>query len=137
MSETNSSESFIEKIHRFVECPICYLLPRTLPVSSCSRGHIVCESCRGNVHVCPLCRSSLYNNCTNAVAGLIIEVATHKCRYNMFGCSVKGNIQDIENHENHCKERTVHCPFVGCREEIQMKLFESHAITKECGIPIG
>ena len=137
MSDPQTEESFREKVQKIVECPICYTMPRTLPVASCNRGHLVCENCRANVHLCPLCRSSLYNNFTNAVAGSIIEIAVHKCRFQVFGCETQGSIQEIEMHEKNCSERTVHCPFVGCRNEIQMKTFETHAITNECGIPIG
>ena len=136
-SDSNFESIFIEKVTSYCQCPICYNLPRTLPVASCSRGHVICENCRSNVHLCPLCRGSLYNNCTNAVVGLICEAALHSCRFEPFGCGIRGSISNIEMHERGCPERTVHCPFIGCKKEVQMKGFEVHAITTECAIPIG
>ena len=32
-----------------LECPVCFSIPRELPIPSCSAGHIVCKSCRVEV----------------------------------------------------------------------------------------
>lgn len=40
------------------ECPVCfdYALP---PIMQCQSGHIVCQSCRQKLNLCPTCRGPL------------------------------------------------------------------------------
>ena len=36
-------------IQEDLECPVCFSIPRELPIPSCSAGHIVCQTCRVEV----------------------------------------------------------------------------------------
>ena len=48
---------------------------------------------------------------TNTLAGNICLIADHKCKNWSLGCGVKLKLKEIQQHEKHCPERTVECPF--------------------------
>lgn len=98
------------KIIDIIQCPVCFGLPRHLPVQSCSQGHIVCQSCKQSMTFCPICRGSLMSN-TNTIAGHLSSIVPHPCRFDVFGCAATHRIDTIEAHEKSCPERTVLCPF--------------------------
>lgn len=116
----------MSKLEESLECPICYNIPRVLPISSCEAGHIVCESCRKNVTQCPTCRRNLNSNCSNSIAGQLIDLVNFKCKYTYYGCKVKKKVNEIDNHEQCCFERTIICPLLNCVKVIQLKKFKEH-----------
>ena len=55
-------EPMIKKLKKEMECPVCYQIPTSLPIPTCSRGHIVCTECkkkipfsRNSEKPCPIC----------------------------------------------------------------------------------
>ena len=99
------------QVHSILECPICLRLPRSLPVLSCTSGHIICDYCAIDEDVtdCPQCREQMY--CTNTLAGQIASICIHPCSYNFLGCPVGMSMDEIESHEKVCPERTIKCIF--------------------------
>ena len=96
------------KVTQILECPICFRMPRELPVYGCSSGHIVCQSCMDEeVTDCPQCREQIY--CTNTIAGQLISIAVHSCSYDYLGCPVGLDMEEIKDHEKICPERTIRC----------------------------
>ena len=37
------AESTLTKLEESLECPVCYKIPRNVPISCCEAGHIVCQ----------------------------------------------------------------------------------------------
>ena len=127
--------NFQSKIEEILQCPVCFLIPRELPISSCSSGHIVCRGCRRNTQKCPTCRGQL--TCTNTVAGYMVQVVQHKCTFYVFDCPVTTSLNDIRNHEKICEKRTVVCPYKDCGRDINLANFESHAVDRECALDLN
>ena len=125
----------LTKLEDSLQCPICYKIPRELPIPSCEVGHIICRTCRTKINNCPTCRRCLANN-TNSLAGAQIILVNHKCKFSHYGCHVKMKIKEILFHEENCEERTVTCPRYKCKKEVQLKLFKNHALKEGCGISI-
>ena len=51
-----------DNIEQSLECPVCYKVPREVPVPCCVSGHIICKSCRSKMNECPTCRGWYYQN---------------------------------------------------------------------------
>ena len=117
-----------------LECPVCLLIPREGPVAMCSVGHIVCKTCKVNTKTCPTCRRPMLKEGTNTVVNKIIEQVPHPCKYKQFGCEVKKRHNDLVDHESRCPERTVKCPYLNCKKEIQIRKYNDHAaaFTSQC-----
>ena len=55
-----SSSISTEEIREYFECPICLLVPRPgTPIFACSQGHMVCNVCRPQIRLCPICRIAI------------------------------------------------------------------------------
>ena len=143
-TENNSDEEsfnieqaklMLKKLEKSLECPVCYNIPRDLPVSSCKAGHIVCKPCRSNLEDCPTCRRSLITKDTNSVVAHQINFVYHKCKYSFYGCRKKMQLNEIILHEETCNERTVICPRNKCKKIIQIRKFNQHAL-KECAVSL-
>jgi len=131
LSESDES-SLRRELESEVECPVCYNIPRTLPVPCCPAGHITCARCRSRVVHCPTCRRLLGDN-TSHLAAAIIDKVQHKCRFWEQGCGYKALLKDLEGHEVVCNERTIQCPLPnGCDEKVQLKNFYIHAMRNQC-----
>lgn len=126
--------SFQVKVEEIIECPVCFNIPRELPVPSCRAGHIVCRPCKKEMRLCPTCRHSL--NYTNTIVGNLAQLAEHKCSFRVFNCNVVTNIHDIIIHEKNCPERLVNCPFRECNKSIQLKKFEDHTVDEHCAVDL-
>jgi len=124
------------EIESVVECPVCYVIPRHLPIPCCPAGHILCQVCRARVLHCPTCRRQLEDN-TSSLAAALIEKVKHKCKFFDKGCTHKALLGDLTSHEATCPERTIHCPAPnGCDEIIQLKDFHQHAVRNGCSVAI-
>ena len=122
-----SMKEQIESLEANLECPVCLVLPRELPIPCCVSGHIVCRTCKEHVSNCPTCRQPMPENMTNSLAGALIEqTVKHKCKYNDQGCEVKMMLLDLKVHERKCPERTVLCPKEGCGAVVKLKEFDDH-----------
>ena len=111
-------------------CPVCFNVPRELPIPQCPAGHIVCKKCRPQLRECPTCRRRLFADNHSSIAAYLIDQVPHNCKFNEFGCKDKGLLSEIVIHEKKCPERTVRCAIKGCSEVVQLKKFPLH--TKEC-----
>ena len=70
-------------------------------------------------------------------AWLLVQLAEdpsvpHPCKYSQFGCDVKKPLKEIFEHEAKCPERTIKCPYLRCKEVIQIKKYHEHAMNSEC-----
>jgi len=55
-------------------CPVCYSRPTaSSPVYQCEHGHVVCASCYGRLHKCPVCRVRFYSPIRNLVAEKLVD----------------------------------------------------------------
>ena len=131
------AENFNEQVHSLIVCPVCYQIPRVVPVLACPGGHILCEQCGPKLVVCPLCRKTLYGENSNSVVGSIIEIAMHPCKYSIFQCSVEKPLSEIAQHEESCEQRTIICPYGGCKQEVQLRKYDLHSISNQCAIDLG
>ena len=126
-------KGLMTEIEASLECPVCLMIPREVPIPSCSAGHIICRPCRQNLTNCPTCRVSYNNNAitnTNSLASSMIETILHKCKYSHYQCHVKLKLNDIVKHEEKCPQRSTSCP--NCKQTVQLRKFEEHAIEKKC-----
>ena len=136
--ESNSNSENVEmaesmsNVEESLECPVCYKIPRELPISCCEAGHIICQSCRERVANCPTCRGSLDSNITSSLAGKQIMFVKHKCKFSFYGCETKMKLDQIIVHEETCPERAVTCPGTKCNDEVQMRKFNEHVRKKGC-----
>ena len=55
----------------------------------------------------------------------------------MFGCRHNYNFVEIKQHEKECPERTIKCPYVECKKDIQLKGYREHAMLKECAVDLN
>ena len=119
-----------------LQCPVCLLIPRALPVPACPSGHIICQGCREKVSLCPTCRRPFpaSPSLTNSIVGGLIEKVAHRCRH--VRCEVRMRLAEIIKHEEMCPERTVRCPYVKCGQEVQLRRFHQHALNKRCVVSL-
>ena len=76
----------VTKLSSMLECPVCFNVPRDLPIHQCPAGHILCKSCRTLVTDCPTCRQELTDSTSTLAAASMIELVPHKCKYSEYGC---------------------------------------------------
>ena len=130
----------VSDFEKDLECPVCFNIPRHLPIHSCPAGHIVCKTCKLRVKKCPTCRREFPKDkfeVTSSLAASMIFKVPHKCKYSDYGCDVKMKLKDITKHEDKCPEKTVRCPLSYCRKIVQLKEFQDHLNTENgCGFHI-
>ena len=117
MSEAKRLKGMQEEL----ECPVCFEIPRELPIPACPKGHIVCKTCRKNVETCPTCRADFRPGGVNIPVGAMIQKIPHKCKFSRYGCDVQMKLEDLVQHEKRCPERLVRCPDDACGKEVQIK----------------
>ena len=128
MAAATGFESFLEEL----ECPVCLLIPRDVPVPACPVGHILCRPCRGNLENCPTCNRRMLRDGTNTLANRMISRIPHPCKFEEFGCEIKQRLHELVDHEVNCPERTVKCPNLWCKQVIQIRKFYDHALANNC-----
>jgi len=131
---TAADESIEEKVKRELQCPVCDKIPTTLPIPTCSMGHIVCRDCKNKINLeigrkpCPICRSPLPHDRddsnSHVVGSLISLLSDIPCSFKDNGCSFEGSIEDHKAHRYACKFRMVEC--LNCFEECTLKDFVAH-----------
>ena len=97
----------------WMECPVCLDTPRSGPIYSCRKGHIICKECQPKVTQCPTCRDR-HTDCRSIIAEKLLE-ATLKdtpvsCKFRGSGCLVEELVVNLEVHETGCMFRCVKCP---------------------------
>lgn len=122
-----------EDIGNLFECPICFedMLP---PIYQCSRGHLICSSCRTKVCRCPSCREPLVDKvCNLALAQLAERIVNSRCKYWREGCTHKMPYLQKAQHEECCKFRPLCCPMPSskcCWEGKTADDVVNHLVTK-------
>ena len=95
-----------------LKCPVCFQLPKELPVLCCPNGHIVCSPCneqmkkRGNLN-CSTCKVPMEGG-RSLVAQNLIENMDHACGFN--GCGEMVHFKKYKDHQRSCDRRPVCCP---------------------------
>ena len=130
------AESFSAQVHEIITCAVCMNIPRKLPLSGCVSGHVICSKCSDRMFGCPICRRRISSEFQNVTVGKIIEIAQHKCSYNTFGCEHLSTIDKIALHEKDCLFRSVVCPWKKCRQEVEVRKFQRHAMVVHSAIDI-
>ena len=115
-----------------LECPVCLLVPRDLPVPACPVGHIVCQTCRENMERCPTCGRRMLAGGTNMLANRMIEEIPHSCKFEEFGCEVRQPLVELVNHEANCPQRTIKCPYLNCNQVVRIRKYYDHALANNC-----
>ena len=124
-----------KKLKRELQCPVCDKIPTSLPIQTCSKGHILCTDCKNKIpfnggrQPCPICRSPLpygHDDSNSHVVGSLISLLSDiPCSFKDSGCSFEGSIEDHKAHRYACKFRlVVQCGH--CLEECMIKDFVAH-----------
>ena len=72
-----------EEVRVAVECPVCLMVPRQVPIPMCPAGHVVCRRCRRHVKgKCPTCRRKLRRGDDNSVAASLFDKIPHTSKHN-------------------------------------------------------
>ena len=124
MSVQQSAATAMTGIESHLKCPICFNIPRDLPIPSCPSGHIVCRPCKERVEDCPTCRQPMPANMTNSLAAALIEQVQHSCKFSDQGCEVKMILKDLVTHEKQCPERAVKCPVYRCGQLVTVSAYD-------------
>ena len=120
------------KLRSYLECPVCFLLPRS-SIFVCINGHKICESCFtkfegvGGAKTCPQ-GGCIYNMPPRRArdAEAIIENSNLNLSCNRSGCNVEMKKDELMVHEIKCDFRKVPCPCLRCEKEIQFKTIDLH-----------
>ena len=115
--EVEESKNEGEKSHaailEMLECPVCLEYPRSRPIYTCDNGHVVCSKCIWNIKgCCPTCRDHHMkpNPFVGRMADKALQGVLLPCKFACHGCKSQHQIHDMDQHEEHCQYREVHCP---------------------------
>ena len=134
-SENKELRDAMDELRGMVVCPVCFMVPRQGgPVSVCSNGHFLCNTCRARITQeamyqqpkCPSCMVNLGNN-TSLLAARLLEKVKHECKEE--GCEEMIPFPDLEKHQMVCQFREVFCPGNACQLKVPFNKVEEHAKT--------
>lgn len=122
-----------EEIREYLECPVCYHVPRPgAPIFACAQGHMICDQCRPQVDHCPICRISITveNQQRLYFAERLIEnKIPAQCKFTHLGCEVELIGHLLMQHENgRCPFEPINCDYDhrGCDEKISRARKSEH-----------
>ncbi|XP_022215527.2 probable E3 ubiquitin-protein ligase sinah [Drosophila obscura] len=92
-----------------LECPVCfgYIMP---PIMQCSRGHLICSSCRHKLTLCPVCRVPM-SNIRNLAMENVASKLFFPCKHSHYGCKLIMTYSEKKLHEDDCEFRPFFCPY--------------------------
>ena len=64
-------------------------------------------------------------------------LVNHKCSFSFYGCNAKMKLHETIFLEETCPDRTVTCPHGNCKEDVQMRKLDDHALKKGCATPVS
>jgi len=126
---TRKNENLVNKLRDKVECPVCYVIPKTAPVPVCPNGHVVCEKCVREK--CPTCRVKMGHG-TSTLAVTVIENIEHQCDND--GCDLTFSLSELSSHMSRCGHRKVKCPGPHCSAWMPLSSFLDHVTTDCVGV---
>ena len=125
------------KLRTYLECPICFLLPRG-KILSCANSHQICGSCfkklgedaAGAKH-CPQ-GGCEYDMPPRRARGFeaMIENSDFEQNCRKPGCNVEMKKDLIEAHEQKCIFRKVPCPVTSCQNKVVFKNIDLHIMLR-------
>jgi hypothetical protein len=118
-------EDLVSRLVAKVECPVCFELPKEVPVSVCPNGHVICRSCRRES--CPTCRARMGPG-TSLLAVTVIESVPHRCQFELAGCPAQLGLQELRGHQARCRFRPVRCPNFSCTEQLPLAALAGHTL---------
>ena len=86
-----------------LECSICYNIPSITSIVLCKIGHLFCTDCQNRITQCVICQSDFETKPIINVLQKILTSIEIECKFKNLGCNENLNLEDRENHENHCK----------------------------------
>ena len=97
----------------WMECPVCLETPRSGPIYTCRKGHMVCSVCQPQVSQCPTCRDS-HTDCRSIIAekllARLLQDTPVSCKHRGSGCGFEALVARLGEHEEGCMYRAVRCP---------------------------
>ena len=125
----------VEEIREELECPVCFMVPKSGPIYQCEVGHIHCNKCHPKLRECPICRGPI-GNTRSLMTEKIIAKLPIKCSFIEHGCQEDEKLpKDILLHEKSCEFRLVKCLISRCKEDISVSDFVNHFTRKhQCKI---
>ena len=136
MNVTAPSTQSLEDLQEDLKCPVCWKMPRSIPVYQCMSGHIFCKECKPRLKTCPVCRIPLGSNQTPRalMTEKLLMKFPFKCQYAENGCQEPNCLlSELEKHEKECEFRLVSCPInllnypnTGCKEQLPIGKITQH-----------
>ena len=115
-----------EDIREDLECPVCQVIPKSVPIYQCKAGHIHCKECHPRLQNCPVCRGDIGEIRALVLENIIAKLPT-KCSFTEYGCLEEEKLpKDMILHEKDCFYRVVKCLYSRCIEEISLSGFMEH-----------
>ena len=107
-----------EDLREDLECPVCFVIPKSGPIYQCEAGHIHCKSCHPQLHECPVCRGPIGNMRSLMTEKIIAKLPT-KCSFAEYGCLEDEKLpEEMLLHEKCCNFRLIKCIVDDCNEDV-------------------
>eukprot|EP00092_Neocalanus_flemingeri_P027259 GFUD01029561.1.p1 GENE.GFUD01029561.1~~GFUD01029561.1.p1 ORF type:complete len:306 (-),score=93.32 GFUD01029561.1:170-1087(-) len=133
VNDDRPNKDLLKHLQSLVECPVCLGSIRTVPVSCCPSGHVVCTDCRSQLVSCPVCRTVYPSlQLVSHLAAGIIDKIPHPCKFKAYGCSQSLLLSSLPAHETCCSYRLVSCPNILCNLKISLAGLYRHMIVNGC-----
>ena len=119
-----------EELREDLECPVCFVIPKSGPIYQCEAGHIHCKLCHPQLHECPVCRGPI-GNMRSLMTEKIIAKLPRKCVFAEYGCLEDEKLpEEMLLHEKCCNFRLIKCISVGCNEDVPVSDIVDHCRLK-------
>jgi len=120
------------QLKSYLECPICFLLPKG-KIFSCVNSHQICESCYNKLsgtRNCPQGCQFDQPPHRERVCEALIENSDLELNCSKPGCQVEMRKDHIAADELRCIFRTVPCPVASCQKDFLFKNIDLHISEK-------
>ena len=116
-----------EELRDDLQCPVCFVIPKSGPIFQCDFGHIHCSACHLRIQECPICRWPIGNTRSLTTEKIIAKLPT-KCAFADQGCVEDEKLpEDMILHEKECQFRLIKCLGIRkCDEMVSMADYLDH-----------
>ena len=119
-----------EELREDLECPVCFVIPKSGPIYQCEAGHIHCKSCHPQLHECPVCRGPIGNMRSLMTEKIIAKLPT-KCSFAEYGCLEDEKLpEEMLLHEKCCNFRLTKCVIFDCNKDVPVSDIVDHCRLK-------